>query len=99
MAKKQTGRKKRAQPADSPLPSDLEDEVDKFHKQREKLSLNVEDDVPSDDDSIPDEDDAVLDVSDDSGSEELDSDEEMERGTRYGKRKTSPSLDACLCAA
>jgi hypothetical protein len=83
----QKGGKKRAEPKDSPLPSDMEDEVEKFHKSREKLHLNMEDDDPSDDDSIPDEDDAVLDVSDDDDSDSIDTDDEMERDTRYGKRK------------
>lgn len=87
--RKGKGGKKRAEPKDSPLPSDMEDEVEKFHKSREKLHLNMEDDDPSDDDSLPDEDDAVLDVSDDGDDDDdsIDTDDEIERDTRYGKRK------------
>ena len=91
MARKQTASKKRPDPVDSPLPSDLEDEVEKFHKKRDKLSLNMEDDEVTDDDSLPDEDDAVLDVSDGSESEEVDTDDEIERGTRFGQREIKSS--------
>lgn len=91
MARKQTASKKRPDPVDSPLPSDLEDEVEKFHKKRDKLSLNMKDDELSDDESLPDEDDAVLDVSDGSESEEVDTDDEIERGTRFGQREIKSS--------
>ena len=88
MARTTRASKKRQEPKDSPLPSDLEDEVEKFHKKKDKLSLTMEDDEFSDDDSMPDEDDAVLDVSEDSSeSEDVDTDDEIERGTRFGKCK------------
>lgn len=97
MARKQTASKKRPDPVDSPLPSDLEDEVEKFHKKRDKLSLNMEDDEVTDDDSLPDEDDAVLDVSDGSESEEVDTDDEIERGTRFGQlARQAKALEAKL---
>ena len=71
----------RAPAPDSPLPSDLEDEVDKFHKQRDKLALNLEDDRVSED-SLDEEE--VLGLED---SEEYDTDDEIEAETKYGKRE------------
>jgi len=84
MPKKQKSAKPKRRAPDSPLPSDLEDEVDKFHRKREKLSLNAEDDLSDDGDSL-DEDEAILDVSE--GSDELDTDDEIERKTHLGKRE------------
>lgn len=79
-------RTRRANRFPTPSDSDLEDEVDKFHKEREKLHLDVEEDALSDED-FEEENEAVLDVHDasDEDSDEFDTDEEMERETRYGK--------------
>lgn len=66
----------------SPLPSDMEDEVDKFHKQRDKLALNLEDEALTDDDSLDEEEVLGMD-----GSEEYDTDDEIEAETKYGKRE------------
>jgi hypothetical protein len=75
----------------SPLPSDLEEDVDKFHRQREQLTIDVEEDGLSDD-SLDRDEEAVLDVSGasdgNSSSEELDTDDEIERDTRFGKCKS-----------
>ncbi|GAB4821287.1 hypothetical protein N2152v2_008333 [Parachlorella kessleri] len=69
----------------------MEDEVEKFHKRKDKLSLNVSDDE-LDEDSLDEE--AVYDISDE---EEEDSDEEEERDTRLGKlTKTAKALGAKL---
>lgn len=91
---KRSGRTGRTKKSPSPLNSDLEDEVDKFHKQREKLHLDIEEDALSDATSEDDEQQAVLDIedaNDDSSGDELDTDEEIERDTRYGRRKL------CFC--
>lgn len=69
----------------SPLDSDMEDDVDKFHKKRDKLSLTLEDDAPpaSDDDSLDDE--AVYDVSDSESDDSLDEDSEDDEHRRKCK--------------
>lgn len=85
-------RSKRAQKHeyDSPLPSDLEDDVDKFYKTRDKLHLNVHEDSLSEDELSIDEEEAVLDVSDPSDDDdEFDTDEEIEKDTHLGRRKNS----------
>lgn len=60
------------------LPSD--DEVEKFHKSRDKLSLNPSDDLAPEDESEDDLEDAVYNLSDDVGadSDEEDSDEDKD---------------------
>lgn len=67
---------------DSPLASELEDEIDKFHKARgADIALNPSE---SDDESL-EQAEGVYDLSDDD-SEEFDTDEEIERDTHLGKR-------------
>jgi hypothetical protein len=72
----------------SPLPSDLEDEVEKFHKKKDVLKLNVEEDSDSED-SLDDE--GVYDLSEEEeeeegdDDEEYDTDEEIANKTRIGK--------------
>lgn len=89
-AKRAGGAPKRLQSEAEELPSDLETEVDKFHKQRERdmLRLDAAADSGSDDslDSLDDEE--VLGM-DDSGasSEEYDTEDEIEAETKYGKRE------------
>ena len=85
---KKTGRRREA----SPLPSDLEDEVDKYHKKRDILSLDAAQASDSDGDDSHEEE-AVLDMSDPefSGDESLeDSDEEGDRSAHLSKRAFSP---------
>ena len=97
MARKQKAGKPKGKAPASPLPSDLEDDVDKFHKKRDKLSLNVEDDMLSDEDSMGGEDDAVLDVDQgttDDDSDEFDTDDEIERKTHLGRREYSYSFES-----
>ena len=83
----------------SPRGSDMEDEVDKFHKQKERLSLRASEDEASED-SLDDE--AVYDLSDegeggsDDDEELYDTDEEIERETRYGKRRLADCMHACM---
>ena len=85
---KGAGRRAAAPP--SPLPSDLEDEVDKYHRSREKLSLRLSDDEAGA--GLSDEEEGVMDLSASESSEgeedeeELDTDDEIERGTHLGKR-------------
>jgi hypothetical protein len=95
----------RAKKPASPLGSDMEDEVDKFHKQKERLSLRASEDEASED-SLDDE--AVYDLSDeeegesDDDGELYDTDEEIERETRYGKRRLAdctPAKEAHACNA
>ena len=76
-AKKGGGRKAPA----SPLHSDMEDEVDKFHKQRDKLALNLEEEAVSDD-SLDEDEVLGLEYSD-----EEDTDDEIEADTHYGRRE------------
>lgn len=89
MAKTKLVKRKGKAPPEE-LPSDMEDEVEKFHKRRDKLSLNVSDDELSEDELGLDEE-GVFDISDgeDGGSddEELDSDEEEDSDTKLGRRE------------
>lgn len=85
------------------LPEELEDDVERFHKQRDVLSLDVNDDALSEDslDELDDEEVLRLGGSDDEeDSDEFDSDEEMEKGTMYGKREWwSPLAAGKRCEA
>ena len=66
--------------APSPLPEELLDDVEKFHRQQDgMLKLNVDEDEVSDDSLDANE---VLGLDD---SDELDTDEEIEAETKYGK--------------
>jgi hypothetical protein len=98
MGKKMGSAKKASKPRKqqqaSPLPSDMEDEVEKFHKSREEAQtrefISLHTSELQSDDSLDDE--GVLQVDD---SEEYDTDEEIERGTHLGKRERHAQAHAC----
>ncbi|PSC73947.1 Something about silencing 10 [Micractinium conductrix] len=96
MAKPSSAKKGRRPPAGPKgLPSDLEDEVEKFHKQRDVLPLSVDDDALSDGslDSLDEEEVLGLGGSD----EELDTDDEIEADSEYGRMaKQAKALGAKL---
>ena len=86
------------------LPSD--DEVEKFHKTKDKLSLNpAEDDASSDEDNDELDDDAVynLSASEDSDEDDTDDEEDDEDAkSRYAQRKPRRwllSVQFTLCAS
>jgi hypothetical protein len=91
MAKPKSAKKGRGRPPppDSPLASDLEMPEDQFHKQRDKLALDIHDDVLSDDDSLDEEE--VLGMEERNSEEDDDSDSEDE-DTKYGRRECSSIL-------
>ena len=83
-------------PAD--LPSD--DEVEKFHKSRDKLSLNPADDSASEDDEDEDDlEEAIYNLSDDVGAESDDDEESDEdddgRLAERERRKAVPDTAHC----
>jgi hypothetical protein len=67
------------------LPDDLEDEVDAFHKKRDFLALNPEDDDGGSDDGSLGEDE-VYGISGEESELEDDTDDEIEKGGRLGQR-------------
>ncbi|PRW45524.1 Something about silencing 10 [Chlorella sorokiniana] len=89
---------------DSPeLPSDMEDAIEKHHKARDKLPLDINDDVALSDDSL--DEDEVLGLgggsSDERGSSDEgefeDTDDEIEAETKYGRlAKQAKALEAKL---
>lgn len=91
MAKPSSAKKGRRPPAGPKgLPSDLEDEVEKFHKQRDVLPLSVDDDALSDGslDSLDEEEVLGLGGSD----EELDTDDEIEADSEYGRSEWASDM-------
>lgn len=82
-------------PAPEELPSDLDMPEDAFHRQKDKLALDINDDVLSADDSL-DEDEVLGLEEEEEDSEELDTDEEEERETTYGRREFAIPLPARL---
>ena len=87
-ARTPAGGKRRTPRAPSPLPDELEDEVDRFHRQREQVALQAPhpsrlDALGGSEDELDEEEVMALAGS---SEEELDTDEEEERETRYGQR-------------
>ena len=97
--------KSRANKVQEELPSD--DEIEKFHKTKDKLSLNPAEDEGSSDDDAEDSDSAAiynLSASDGSSDENDDEDdlsgddeEDVNDNSRYAQRTASLILISLLC--
>ena len=84
----------------------MHDDIDAFHRSKDKLSLQLSDDQPEDGaaDSESDEEDAVFDLGGgDSSSEDTDGDGEGGEGNEDGadssedERETAARIAACEC--
>ena len=97
--------KTRAKKVQEELPSD--DEVEKFHKTKDKLSLNpAEDEGSSDDDAEDSDSAAIYNLSASDGSSDEDNDDEdlleddeenLNDNSRYAQRTASLILISMLC--